>query len=192
MVPSEAKTERAETFGEYIKGLRDASGASLRTVAAQVGMSFPHLGRLERGEVKKPPSIHVLTRMAAVYEQPLDEVLIRAGVQIDLVPPEEFSTGEEQFRRLMLSAEFIPHGMKPDYLAHFPLLHRLLIQQLVSNVERHTERRVRWELRGDDGDDDGDDEAELAEKPASMRTYGEVIGAATIKTRVDDDWKGQE
>lgn len=189
MVPSKVKTERAETFGEYIKGLREATGASLRTVAAQVGVSFPHLGRLERGEVKKPPSIHVLTRMAAVYEQPLDEVLTRAGVQMDLVLPEDFPTGEEQFRRLMLAAEFIPHGMKPDYLAHFPPLHRLLIQQLVSNVERHTERRVRWELSDAEADDaDG----ELAEKPASMRTYGEVIGAATMKTKVDPAWKGEK
>mgnify|MGYP002633625278 CR=1 FL=1 len=175
-------TPRSEAFGAYIKGLRDAEGGSLRSVAARLGISFPHLGRMERGGVQKPPSIHVLTRMASVYDAPLEELMERAGVRIDLGRPEQLPTGEEQFKRLMLAAEFIPAGMKMEYLPHFPLLHRALIQRLVANAVRHTERRVRWELRREDDD-------EFCPEPESMRTFAEIIGAATIAEVADPDWK---
>ncbi len=175
-------TPRSEAFGAYMKGLRDQSGGSLRSVAARLGISFPHLGRMERGEVQQPPTIHVLTRMASVYDTPLEELMERAGVHVDLGRPEQLPTGEEQFKRLMLAAEFIPPGMKMEYLPHFPLLHRALIQQLAANIERHTERRVRWELRGEDED-------EPCPEPESMRTFAEIIGAATITEHADPDWK---
>lgn len=97
----------------------------------------------------------------------------QAGVSGDLGRPEQLPTAEEQFKRLMLAAEFIPPGMKMEHLPHFPLLHRVLIQQLAANIERHTERRVRWELRGEDAD-------APCPGPQSMRTFAEIIGIATV------------
>jgi len=166
-------THRAEAFGKYIKALRDASGGSLRSVAPRLGISFPHLGRMERGQVKKRPSIHFLTRMASVYDVPLEGLLEQAGIRGDLVRAERLPSDEEQFKRLMLAAEFIPPGMSMEHLPHFPPLHRVLIQQLAANIERHTERRVRWELRGEDAD-------APCPGPESMRTFTEIIGIATL------------
>ena len=166
-------THRAEDFGKYIKALRDASGGSLRSIAPRLGLSFPHLGRMERGKVKKRPSIHFLTRMASVYDAPLEGLLEQAGIRGDLGRAGRLPTGEEQFKRLMLAAEFIPPGMNMEHLLHFPLLHRVLIQQLAANVERHTERRVRWELSGEAAD-------APCPGPESMRTFAEIIGVAIV------------
>lgn len=172
-----AKSRRAAAFGEYLKGLREAAGRPLRAVAPEVGLSFPHLGRIERGEVRGPPSLLVLSRLAAVYERPVEEVLDRAGVRLQEVLPEEFPSGEEQFRRLMLSPEFKPAGMKEDYLAFIAPALRPLIRELAANVERHTVERLEWEQQHD------------GDGPSPVRTFAEVIGAATIKTVIDPDWK---
>lgn len=167
-------TCRAEAFGKYIKALRDASGGSLRSIAPRLGISFPHLGRMERGEVKKRPSIHFLIRMASVYDVPVEGLMEQAGIRADLLGrAEQLPTAEEQFEWLMLAPEFIPRGMDTEHLPHFPPLHRVLIQQLAENVERHTERRVRWELRG---------EADApCPEPVSMRTLAEIIGVAAVR-----------
>ena len=179
----ESTHSRAAGFGNYLADARKAVGASVRTAAAQVGLSYGHLAKIERGEVRRPPSIHVLTRIAGVYRKPFDEALDRAGVALETIRPEDApETGSEQFERLMLSPEFIPETLQPEYLQHFPLLHRLLIRDLVAQVERHTEARVRWELREDDDE-------QPCPAPISMRTFAEVIGAATVKTVVDPDWK---
>jgi transcriptional regulator with XRE-family HTH domain len=174
---------RAEKFGRYIREAREAIGATVRTAAPKVGVSYGHLAKLERGEILKPPSLHVLSLMAALYGKPVEEMMDRAGVRFSWIEPQTAS-GEEQFKRLMLSAEFGPPTMKEEYLLHFPALHRALIQQLVFAVESHTERRVRWDLRGD--------EEAPCTPPVSMLTYAEIIGAGTTKVVIDDDWEDKE
>jgi len=179
----ESPTRRASEFGSYLAEARKAVGASVRTAAAQVGLSYGHLAKIERGEVRRPPSLHVLSRIAGAYRKPLDEVLDRAGVTLETTRPEDApETGSEQFERLMLSPEYIPETMRREYLQHFPLLHRLLIRDLVAKVERHTVARVRWELREDDDD-------QPCPPRVSTRSYAEIIGAATVKERVNPDWK---
>jgi len=176
-----SKEPRAKRFGKYIRSARQDLGASVRTAAARIGLSYGHLAKLERGEIAKPPTTYILSMMAGLYDKPLDEMMEEAGVRLELVEPSAVS-GEEQFKRLMLSREFGPAEMKEEYLAHFPLLHRALIQELVSNVQRHTEARVRWQLLGDS--DPG------CPQPVSMNTYAEVIGAGTSREVAADDWKG--
>ncbi len=172
---------RAERFGEYIRDARNDLGASVRTAAAKIGLSYGHLAKLERGEIAKPPNTHTLSLMAGLYRKPIEEVMEMAGVRLEMVQPEA-TTGEEQFKRLMMSAEFGPSTMKEEYLAHFPLLHRALIQEIAANVERHTAARIRLQLQ---------EEGESSHpNPISERTYAEVIGAATMKEVVDGDWKG--
>jgi len=170
--------ERTPEFGDYLREAREAIGATVRTAAAQVGLSFGHLAKLERSEVTSPPSIHTLARMAALYGKTDEEMMSRAGVRP--VDPVKEATGEvEAFRRLMLSVEFGPVTMKEEYLSHFPALHRVLIQQIVAATERHTEARVRWELRGD-----GD---APCPPPLSMRTLAEVIGAVGTVQATDEE-----
>ncbi len=172
------KSKRAISFGQYIKGLR--GGRPLRDVAPQIGLSFPHLGRIERGEVSRPPSLHVLARMATVYAVEPGELMERAGVRVEPERPDHFSTAEQQFESLMLCDEFRPDGMRPEYIPFIPPVVRLLIRDLAANIERHTEARVRWELR---------DDAEAEPPKAPMRTFANIIGAATVKTVLDPDWK---
>jgi transcriptional regulator with XRE-family HTH domain len=171
------KTQRATDFGEYIKGLREATGRPLRAVAPELGLSYPHLGRIERGEMRGPPSTMVLYRIAAVYERPPEEVLERAGVRLEAVRPKEFPSGEEQFKRLMLAPEWKPAGMKEEYLAFIGPALRPLIRDLVAGVERHTVARLQWEQEHE------------GEEGSPLRTFAEVIGAATVRTAVDPDWK---
>jgi transcriptional regulator with XRE-family HTH domain len=174
------KSRRAVAFGSYLKELRDASDRPLRAVAPEIGISFPHLGRIERGDVRGPPTLLVLTRIAAVYDRPHDEVFERAGVSIEATRPDEFPSGEEQFHKLLLSPEFKPDGLKSEHIAFFAPVLRIFIRDFAANVERHTEARVRWELQGEDAGET---------PPGSTRTYAEVIGAATVKFVVNPDWK---
>ena len=177
-----ARNRRSAEFGEYLKNLREAADRPLRAVAPEVGLSFPHLGRIERGEVGSPPSDTVLTRLAAVYGVPVEEVLERAGVQHKGVVPRRLPSGEEQFKQLMLSPEFKPQGMKEEHLAFIGPALRRLISDLAANVERHTVLRIEWERAQADGD-------EPADPPVSTRSYAEVIGAGTVKRIVNPDWQ---
>ena len=177
-----AKSRRAAEFGEYLKELREAAGLPLRAVAPQVGVSVPHLGRIERGEVGSPPSDSILTRLASVYGRPVDEVLERAGIRHEAVQPQGRPTGEEQFKRLMLSPEFKPQGLKEEHLAFVGPALRRMVLDLVANVERHTTARLDWERRTSDGE-------EPVDPPVSTRSYAEVVGAGTVNRIVDPDWK---
>ncbi len=177
-----ARNRRSAEFGEYLKELREAADRPLRAVAPQVGLSFPHLGRIERGEVGSPPSDTVLTRLAAVYGAPVEEMLERAGVQHEAVRPKRLPSGEEQFKQLMLSPEFKPHGIKEEHLAFVGPALRRLIMDLAANVERHTVQRLEWERAQAEGD-------EPADPPTSTRSYAEIVGAGTVKRIVDPDWK---
>ena len=176
------RSRRAVAFGEYLKGLREAAGRPLRAVAPELGLSFPHLGRIERGEVRSPPSEFVLGRLAAAYGRPIEEMFDQAGVKLEPVRPASLPTGEEQFKRLMLSPEFKPDGMKEEYLAFIAPALRRLIFDLAGNVERHTVRRLEWERRQDEGE-------QPSSPPVSTKSYAEVIGAGTVKRIIDPDWK---
>lgn len=174
------KSVRAVAFGEYIKGLRAAR--PLRDVAPLIGLSFPHLGRIERGEVHRPPTLHVLARMATVYGVEAAELMEQAGVRVEPERPAQFPSAEQQFESLMLCEEYRPDGMRPEYIPFIAPVVRFLIRDLVAKVESHTEARIRWELRDDDED-------EPCPPPVSDRTFGNIIGAATVKTVVAPDWK---
>ena len=129
-----------------------------------------------------PPSDTVLTRLAAVFGVPVEEVLERAGVQHKGVVPRRVPSGEEQFKQLMLSPEFKPQGMKEEHLAFIGPALRRLISDLAANVERHTVLRIEWERAQADGD-------EPADPPVSTRSYAEVMGAGTVKRIVNPDWQ---
>ncbi len=54
-------------FGDYLRGLREAKGFSVRQLAAQLGIEPSYLSKLERGENTKP-SEAVLGALAGVLE----------------------------------------------------------------------------------------------------------------------------
>lgn len=84
------------TFGDFLYGLRQARGWSLREAARRAGIAFSRLGEIERGidqHTGKPfqPSYLMVCRIAKAYDYPVDELLRMAGH--DPVPeltPEEW------------------------------------------------------------------------------------------------------
>lgn len=52
------------TFGEHIKGLRLAKGWGLREFALRLDVDATYLSRIERDEVKNPPSEEFIVKIA--------------------------------------------------------------------------------------------------------------------------------
>src|SRR5216684_1244268 len=70
-LPAEAQT--AVLIGGRVKALREASGLSLRDLAARSGVSAPMLSQVERGETS--PTLTVAARIAAGLELRLSQLL---------------------------------------------------------------------------------------------------------------------
>lgn len=68
---------RREKFGTYLRSLRNALGMSQRQVGETIGMSFPYLAQIERGE--RMPSQDKIARLAEVYAVSKEVLLQEAG-----------------------------------------------------------------------------------------------------------------
>lgn len=69
-----------QTFGQRIKELRKAKGLSQRAVAAQVGINFTYLSKIENDRVDFAafPSEDTIRKLAKVLEADVDELLLMA------------------------------------------------------------------------------------------------------------------
>lgn len=65
-------------FGEYIKIARQCENWTTRQAAEKLHLSKTYYNNLELGKVDRP-KMEILNNIAAVYNLPLDEVVIRAG-----------------------------------------------------------------------------------------------------------------
>jgi HTH-type transcriptional regulator, competence development regulator len=87
-----------ETFGQRIQRLRRERGLTQRQVAAELGIDFTYLSKLEndRGE---PPGEDTVRRLAAVLQTDEEMLLALAGK----VPPElrERAQRDVEFARLL-------------------------------------------------------------------------------------------
>jgi len=87
-----------ETFGQRIQRLRREHGLTQRQVAAELGIDFTYLSKLEndRGE---PPGEDTVRRLAAVLQTDEEMLLALAGK----VPPElrERAQRDVEFARLL-------------------------------------------------------------------------------------------
>ena len=74
----------ARQVGERLRLVRRQQHLSLQAVEAMCGQEFKAsvLGAYERGE--RAISVHRLQRLAAVYHVPVDQLLPREGVEVDL------------------------------------------------------------------------------------------------------------
>ena len=91
-------------FGQYLKGLRDKSGLSLRDVEEKIGISNAYLSQLENGK-RGLPSENVLRELARVYKVPFAEIWIVAGIKkAESLDIESLPAGEkdilEYYRKL--------------------------------------------------------------------------------------------
>ena len=62
-----------KTIGQHIRVARKAAGLTQEQLAAQLGMSQLHFGRLERGE--RPASLEQLAQAARTLHVPLSDLL---------------------------------------------------------------------------------------------------------------------
>jgi len=69
-----------QTFGQRIKELRKAKGLGQRAVAAQVGINFTYLSKIENDKVDFAafPSEETIRKLAKVLEADVDELLLMA------------------------------------------------------------------------------------------------------------------
>ena len=70
----------SQTFGQRIKELRKAKGLGQRAVAAQVGINFTYLSKIENDKVDFAafPSEDTIRKLAKVLEADVDELLLMA------------------------------------------------------------------------------------------------------------------
>ncbi len=68
------------TFGEHLRRLRKAKGLTLRQVAAQTGVGFTYLSRVETGRMTYGdyPSESLIHRLAEALDADEDELLLLA------------------------------------------------------------------------------------------------------------------
>jgi transcriptional regulator with XRE-family HTH domain len=64
-------------LGERIRELRQEAGLSQRELATRVGVSFPHISKVEAN--REPASAELLTRIADALAADPDELLVLAG-----------------------------------------------------------------------------------------------------------------
>ena len=62
------------TLGDLVKEYRRAHGLSLRAFSQKAGISHSEVLRIEKG-LRATPSLHILIRLAAATETPLEELL---------------------------------------------------------------------------------------------------------------------
>ena len=116
--------ERRDTFGPYMRRLRELTGLSLRKASADLGLSYTYLCKLETGAKATPPSIGLMQRMASVYGRDLREVMHEAGFRFE-TPPEVdqlLDTLDERFRRLVMAPTLRPLRMDDRVIELIPPL----------------------------------------------------------------------
>lgn len=111
------------TFGPFIRRLREATGLSLRKVAADLQMSPAYLSRLETGARASPPSMALLQRIAHVYGADLRELIHEAGFRSEPSPALDLMMEDpvvERFRRLVLHPSLRPVRMDQRAIDFIP------------------------------------------------------------------------
>ena len=87
--------QESPTIGAILKRLRGKR--SLRQVQAETGVPYTYLSSIELGQ--KNPGIKTLSRLAACYEVPVQELLEAAGMQVLLINPSSSSAYPESVPR---------------------------------------------------------------------------------------------
>ena len=104
--------EHKASFGPYLRALREQRGLSLRDAAAQLGLSFAKLQKMETGGRFRLPNVAFLVAIADFYDRPAAEVLNEAGIRM-IMPEalEQIVDRDGAFADLVLHPELRPTRM---------------------------------------------------------------------------------
>lgn len=123
----------APDFGSYFKSLRTGHGFSVRGVAAELGVAFGYIQRLEAGKWASKPSLQLLERMAALFGVPAAEIETRAGVRRNVLPDLD-GVAHAQFKALVMHPNWRPPGMTEEWLESFSVKQKRQIVQMMRQV----------------------------------------------------------
>jgi transcriptional regulator with XRE-family HTH domain len=70
-----------QTFGQILKQARQAKGLSQRELAAQAGVDFTYISKLENDRLS-PPAIETIGKLSEILEAP-EEVLMSAAGKLN-------------------------------------------------------------------------------------------------------------
>ena len=108
----------AEELAENLREWRTAKGLSIRAAAAELGIAYSILQKLETGGRAKTPDIDFLERVALVYSVPTPEVFRAAGYSLREVRDVRDAV-DQAFRELVLDPRLCPTGMDAKWLDSF-------------------------------------------------------------------------
>ncbi len=108
----------AEDVGAHLREWRTAKGLSLRSAAAQLGIAYSILQKMETGGRARTPDVDFLQRVALVYSVPTAEVLQAAGYSLRHVEDVRDAI-DHAFRQLVMDPELRPAGMDAEWLDSF-------------------------------------------------------------------------
>ena len=87
----------SNTFGAYLKQLRETQGLSLRDVQSKTEVSNAFLSQIESGKVKNPSPI-MLHKLATLYRVPYEDLMERAGYPAATAPTQAHSANAKFHR----------------------------------------------------------------------------------------------
>lgn len=123
----------APDFGSYFKSLRTGHGFSVRGVAAELGVAFGYIQRLEAGKWASRPNLQLLEKMAALFGVPAAEVETRAGVRHTMLPDLD-GIAQAQFKTLVMHPNWRAPGMTEEWLESFSVKQKRQIVQMLRQV----------------------------------------------------------
>lgn len=111
--PAGAPWKQRHSFGEYLRGVREELGLSLRNAAGLLGLSYSYISKIETGAREGPPSLKVLQRFSDLYLRDIREILHEAGLRPDVYggANEVQDDRDARFRRLLSHPRLRPPGM---------------------------------------------------------------------------------
>lgn len=135
-------------FGEYIRGLREACGKSLRQVQRETGGSPAYLSLIEKGE-RNPPQPDLLRKLANCYGVAPAELLRHAGY----LEPEDAAAQDDEQADLLWAYRAVMKD--PYYRSGHSLTEEAppeVMRFVVEMYERFTGKRLLGRKKSDTGE----------------------------------------
>lgn len=125
-------------FGPWLREQREKRGLSIRALAAETGLSFAKLQRLEAGGRQRAPSSEMILGLALFFGHPVEEMLERAGFRVD-VPPDlkDALRCDESFLALVLHPKLRPIRMDDRFAESFSRLQKAQWVDFARKLEAH-------------------------------------------------------
>jgi transcriptional regulator with XRE-family HTH domain len=114
-------------LAEYLRHLRDKTGerVSIKTVCESTGLSTGYYWRIEAGEVKQPPGMATLRKLANYFEVGTDSLIALSGARsVAELYAEQAERAQDSmevvFTRMVLHKQLKPAGLSADDLGWVP------------------------------------------------------------------------